>query len=115
MLTLRRGLVYLCSGFVPEMAIEEVVITAVAKVGFFGRAWNAIKGVFKAGESATETTLSTTRAGTLSANRAKGTKYKKDSAKLSKNTNDEKNYFSEHSCQSENTKIINKPFLPNVF
>lgn len=59
----------------PEMAIEEVVVTGLAKIGFFGRAWNTIKGVFKAGESATETTLSTTRAGTLSANRAKGTAF----------------------------------------
>lgn len=45
---------------VPEMLIEEVVITAVARVGFLGRAWNALKGVFKSETEVTtiaETTL----------------------------------------------------------
>lgn len=45
--------------FVPEMAIEEVVITGIAKIGFLGRAWNAIKGVFKA-ESEVATIAETT-------------------------------------------------------
>jgi len=59
----------------PEMAIEEVVVTGLAKIGLFGRIWNAVKGVFKGSESATETTLSTTRASTLSANRARATAF----------------------------------------
>ena len=43
----------------PEIAIEEVVVTGLAKIGFFGRAWNALKGVFKA-ESEVSTIAETT-------------------------------------------------------
>lgn len=43
----------------PEIAIEEVVVTGLAKIGFFGRVWNALKGVFKA-ESEVSTIAETT-------------------------------------------------------
>ncbi|WP_115968427.1 DUF6443 domain-containing protein [Chryseobacterium pennae] len=43
----------------PEIAIEEVVVTGLTKIGFFGRAWNALKGVFKA-ESEVSTIAETT-------------------------------------------------------